>query len=133
MNSGFVTVWCIFIALSRSKVNRAANLLVKQNISHSFCNIRIYPQSKLADISCTIIGIENFVYCLRIICGSIYNLAVLKLQANIFKLYPLFNRRNIVSNVTVYAIFHRCGINFAVRNISKSAAFDSRYAFYRKS
>ncbi len=124
MYSGLVAVERVGIASPGSEVYRTAYLLVKEYVAHSLVYIRIDAERKLADVSCSVIGVEYRIDSLGIVRRRLDYLAVLEYETHVFELDTVLDGRNVIMYDAVDTVANGRGIHFAVGNIPKSAALD---------
>ena len=108
----------------------ACYFFVKQYIAHRLRYVRVNAYSKLADIPCALVAIENLFEMLGIVSVYLYYFAVLKDEFNVFEFYAVMNGRSIVSNNAVYAVSDGRRINLSVRDITLTGAFHCADTFY---
>ena len=106
----------------------AADFLIKQRVLHRVQHIRIDADGKFAEIARALIGIQQCVDACGVVGGRLDDLAVLDLETDIFVGEALFLAEGIVGDHAVHRFFDRSGVDFAVRNVAASVAFDCRNA-----
>ena len=85
VDSGFITVGCVVIAVAGSEVDAASNLFIEQDVVHGFCDIRVYADGKFTHISCAFVGVEDVFQTFFVVAVAVDDLPVFECEFYIFK------------------------------------------------
>lgn len=120
---GLVPIVAFVIACARGKVEAAHYLFIEQGVLHGVYYVRVYADCELAHGPRALVHVKYMVHALGVVSRCVYNPAVFKGKADVFKREAVVHRGRVVGYHAVYAALYRRCKYLAVRYVYLAGAF----------